>query len=114
MYGLNLPRRWRMRNIPGPRPLWLLGNVLQMSGRFMPDVISDWAAKHGPVFRFFMGQRPVIVITGATADHCDADLSTVCIGTDRVNADLTDDAAGQGGHKAVIAVAHNCHLVIVC
>jgi hypothetical protein len=65
LYGLNLACRWRLRHIPGPRPAWLLGSVSAMSGKFMPDVLSGWAAQHGPVFRFFMGRKPVIVITGA-------------------------------------------------
>ena len=72
LYGLNLARRWRVRHIPGPRPAWLLGNVPQMSAKLTPDVLSGWAAEYGPVFRFFMGLKPVIVVTGAATDHVNA------------------------------------------
>lgn len=42
---------WKMRHVPGPVPLPLIGN-LHLLAWHGPDVFSVLARKHGPVFRY--------------------------------------------------------------
>ncbi|KAL4858882.1 Cytochrome P450 3A12 [Chlorella vulgaris] len=64
LYGFNIVSRWRMRHVPGPRPSWLMGNVLQMGppGK-SHDAMQRWATEYGPVYRYFLGRRPCVVIS---------------------------------------------------
>ncbi len=63
-----LPGRDLLRNIddlPGPRGLPLLGNLLQVDRHRLHQSVEQWAREHGPFFRFaFPGRRFL-----AVADH---------------------------------------------
>nr|DBA20625.1 TPA: hypothetical protein GDO54_017385 [Pyxicephalus adspersus] len=62
--GLSL--LWRRRKLPpGPTPLPLLGNILQLSGGDM--VTSLIREKYGDVFTVYLGSRPVVVVCGYNA-----------------------------------------------
>lgn len=55
----------RIRDLPGPRPLPLLGNILQVTpGRIHQD-IERWSARYGPLLQARLGRIPVLVV----ADH---------------------------------------------
>jgi cytochrome P450 len=55
----------RLADLPGPRPLPLLGNLHQMHrGRLHQDM-EHWAREHGPLFRVSLGGTPML----AVADH---------------------------------------------
>ncbi|EDM07987.1 cytochrome P450IIB3, isoform CRA_b [Rattus norvegicus] len=63
---------------PGPRPLPLLGNLLQMDrGGFRKSFIQ-LQEKHGDVFTVYFGPRPVVMLCGtqtireALVDHAEA------------------------------------------
>lgn len=48
-----------------PPPLPPAGNVMQMGPQGkIHEALQKWAAKYGPVFKYFLGRRPCIVITG--------------------------------------------------
>src|SRR5690606_35126704 len=56
------PRLRSFDELPGPRPLPLVGNVLQMrTDRFHRD-LEDWARVYGPMMRFRLGPLPVMVV----------------------------------------------------
>ena len=64
MYGCNPVQRWRFRHIPGPRPLWMLGNAIEMRRKMAHMAYEDYKAIYGPMFRIFIGMQPFVVISG--------------------------------------------------
>nr|XP_048296553.1 cytochrome P450 2B1-like [Myodes glareolus] len=52
---------------PGPRPLPLLGNLLQMDRRGLLYSFIQLREKYGDVFTVHLGPRPVVVLCGAEA-----------------------------------------------
>ncbi|XP_044527070.1 cytochrome P450 2B6-like [Gracilinanus agilis] len=52
---------------PGPKPLPLLGNVLQMDRRGLLKSFLALRDKYGDVFTIFLGSRPVVVLCGPEA-----------------------------------------------
>jgi thromboxane-A synthase len=50
--------------IPGPKPNILWGNMKELRGGPLPlmDVMTKWEAHYGPVYGFFSGTRPSLVI----------------------------------------------------
>ena len=52
-------------DLPGPRGLPILGNLLQIDKPHIHQQIEGWARRYGPFFRFSMGRLPLLVI----ADH---------------------------------------------
>ena len=64
VYGCNPWQRWRLRHIPGPRPLWMLGNAIELRRKMAHMAYEDYKALYGPVFRIFIGMQPYVVISG--------------------------------------------------
>ncbi|XP_006268527.2 cytochrome P450 2F2 isoform X2 [Alligator mississippiensis] len=49
---------------PGPRPLPLLGNLLQLDTKHMIQSLTALAARYGPVFMVHLGSQPIVVLCG--------------------------------------------------
>ncbi|KAM4640963.1 cytochrome P450 2C23-like isoform 1-T5 [Discoglossus pictus] len=52
---------------PGPTPLPIVGNLLQINIRELPQSYRKLAKKYGPVFTVYLGPRPVVVLYGYEA-----------------------------------------------
>ncbi|XP_072464301.1 cytochrome P450 2F2-like isoform X2 [Notamacropus eugenii] len=52
---------------PGPRPLPLLGNLLQLRSRDMLASLTKLSQEYGPIFTVHLGTRPVVVLSGYEA-----------------------------------------------
>ncbi|ELW72371.1 cytochrome P450 2F3 [Tupaia chinensis] len=52
---------------PGPTPLPLLGNLLQLESRRMDRVLMELSGRWGPVFTVRLGLRPAVVLCGYAA-----------------------------------------------
>lgn len=60
----------RIDDLPGPRGVLLLGNLLQLNPSRLPERLEGWAAAHGGVYRLRVGPRPVLVVSDrGLADH---------------------------------------------
>ncbi|CAM5172599.1 unnamed protein product [Eretmochelys imbricata] len=58
----------RQRNLPpGPRPLPLLGNLLQLWGPSLLQSLLELRDKYGPVFTVYLGPQRVVVLWGYEA-----------------------------------------------
>uniref|UniRef100_A0A8C5Q350 Cytochrome P450 n=1 Tax=Leptobrachium leishanense TaxID=445787 RepID=A0A8C5Q350_9ANUR len=58
---------WKNRNLPpGPRPLPILGNVLDLRGDYV-KTLKKFGRTYGDVCTIYLGSRPVIVVTGYKA-----------------------------------------------
>ncbi|XP_057678890.1 cytochrome P450 2K1-like isoform X1 [Corythoichthys intestinalis] len=58
------PNLRRASEPPGPRPLPLLGNLLQLNLRAPHRTLLKMSKKYGPVFTFHMGPKKVVVLAG--------------------------------------------------
>ena len=52
-------------DLPGPRGLPVLGNLLQVKRSAIHQDVERWSREHGPYFRFSLGGRRLL----AVADH---------------------------------------------
>ncbi|XP_031817498.1 cytochrome P450 2F2 [Sarcophilus harrisii] len=52
---------------PGPRPLPLLGNLLQLRSRDMLASLTKLSQEYGPIFTVHLGTKPVVVLSGYEA-----------------------------------------------
>uniref|UniRef100_A0A4X2M6Y9 Cytochrome P450 family 2 subfamily J member 2 n=1 Tax=Vombatus ursinus TaxID=29139 RepID=A0A4X2M6Y9_VOMUR len=52
---------------PGPCPLPILGNLLQLNFQLHPEKLGQLARKHGSVFTVWLGSTPVVVLNGFQA-----------------------------------------------
>ncbi|XP_018422653.1 PREDICTED: cytochrome P450 2G1-like [Nanorana parkeri] len=58
---------WTQRHLPpGPTPLPLLGNVLEVGGGDIVNSLMKLSKKYGEVFTVYLGSRPTVVVTGYT------------------------------------------------
>lgn len=55
--------RRSLHQLPGPRGLPLLGNGLQVRPHTLHRTLEDWSKRYGPVFRFRLGSRSVVVVS---------------------------------------------------
>jgi cytochrome P450 len=53
----------RIRDLPGPRGLPLLGNALQIQRERLHRTAEQWAREYGEVFRFRIGSREFVVVS---------------------------------------------------
>src|SRR2546428_183037 len=51
-----------LTTLPGPRGLPLLGNLLQLKATQLPTILERWADRYGPLYRFRLGRKPVVVV----------------------------------------------------
>ncbi|XP_063793838.1 cytochrome P450 2F2-like isoform X2 [Pseudophryne corroboree] len=59
---------WRRRKMPpGPFPLPILGNYLQLKSEGLVPSLIKMSEKFGPIYTIYMGSRPAIVLTGYQA-----------------------------------------------
>ncbi|KAM8952648.1 cytochrome P450 2G1-like [Pelodytes ibericus] len=56
--------RKRERLPPGPTPLPILGNILQLNGKETYKSFIKFAEKYGPVYTLYMGMERVIILSG--------------------------------------------------
>ncbi|XP_063791777.1 cytochrome P450 2G1-like [Pseudophryne corroboree] len=52
---------------PGPRPLPILGNLLQLKSREIHKPILELSKKYGPVYTLYIGPQPAVVLCGYKA-----------------------------------------------
>jgi cytochrome P450/nitrite reductase/ring-hydroxylating ferredoxin subunit len=53
----------RFEDLPGPRPLPVIGNAFQASRATMHLAFEDWARTYGPMYALRIGPRKILVIT---------------------------------------------------
>lgn len=54
-----------VKDLPGP-PRWpLLGNAGALKTERVHHVFEDWARRYGPLYRFHLGRKPVVVVSDA-------------------------------------------------
>ncbi|XP_073405324.1 cytochrome P450 2G1-like [Dendrobates tinctorius] len=59
---------WKRRRMPpGPLPLPILGNFLLIRTEGMIQGLTKLADKFGPIYTFYLGSRPTVVLTGYQA-----------------------------------------------
>ncbi|XP_069800129.1 cytochrome P450 2G1-like [Dendropsophus ebraccatus] len=59
---------YKKRNLPpGPTPLPVIGNLLHIKRGEMVKSLMEMGAQYGPVFTFYFGQRPVVILSGYQA-----------------------------------------------
>ena len=51
--------------LPGPRGLPILGNVLEIEGRKLHAILQRWAAEFGPIYTVRIAGRQIVVISDA-------------------------------------------------
>ncbi|XP_075043036.1 cytochrome P450 2G1-like isoform X1 [Mixophyes fleayi] len=62
---VSIKRFWSHGNLPpGPAPLPLLGNVLEIGRGDIVNSLMKLSEKYGNVFTIYLGSRPVVVVTG--------------------------------------------------
>jgi cytochrome P450 len=49
-------------DLPGPKGLPLLGNLLQIDPARLHLILEAWAERHGPRYRFRLGPKPVLAV----------------------------------------------------
>ena len=47
-------------DLPGPKPLPLIGNLLQLDPTKAHLILEEWAARYGSIYQFWMGRRRIV------------------------------------------------------
>lgn len=56
----------KIADLPGPKPLLVLGNLLQLGGRQLHLTLEKWIRQYGLAFRFSIYDTPVLMISDHT------------------------------------------------
>ena len=51
----------QMRDLPGPRALPIVGNLLQFEANRLHLQLEEWCAQYGPAYRLQLGKQPAVV-----------------------------------------------------
>jgi cytochrome P450 len=57
----------QIKNLPGPRALPLVGNMLQLDRLRVHQTVERWSCEYGPFFRIWFGRTPVLVVADSAA-----------------------------------------------
>lgn len=49
--------------IPGPKPNFILGNLIEIHREGLTGVFPKWTEKYGPIVGFYFGGQPHLLIT---------------------------------------------------
>ena len=52
-----------LADLPGPKGLPLLGNLLQLDLKRLHTVLEQWAREHGSMYQFRIAHKPVVAVT---------------------------------------------------
>ena len=52
-----------LADLPGPKGLPLLGNILQLDLKHLHRVLEQWAQEHGAMYQFRIAHKPVVAVT---------------------------------------------------
>src|SRR5208283_933443 len=52
-----------MDDLPGPKPLPLIGNLHQLDSSKAHLILEEWAARYGSIYQFWMGRRRIVATT---------------------------------------------------
>ncbi|XP_053577641.1 cytochrome P450 2G1 isoform X2 [Bombina bombina] len=64
-YGSSFKTICKRGNLPpGPTPLPILGNILQLKGGEMAKCVLELRKKYGDLFTVYFGSRPVVIVSG--------------------------------------------------
>ncbi|XP_043851492.1 cytochrome P450 2F2-like [Dromiciops gliroides] len=61
------PQGSRGKLPPGPTPLPLIGNLLQLGSSKLDQRLMELSRRYGPVFTVHLGRRPAVVLSGTAA-----------------------------------------------
>ena len=63
MYGFHPLKRWRLRHVPGPRPMWLVGSIPLIATKGWYAAMQELSEQYGPIFKVFVGAIAHVVVT---------------------------------------------------
>src|SRR5271165_1082418 len=52
-----------LEDLPGPKPLPLIGNFHQLDSTKAHLILEEWAARYGSIYQFWMGRRRIVATT---------------------------------------------------
>ena len=60
--ALAAPPPRALKDLPGPRPWPVLGNLPQLDLPRMHEKLEGWAERYGPIYRLTLGGKPIVVL----------------------------------------------------
>ncbi|XP_076691477.1 cytochrome P450 2C27-like isoform X4 [Callospermophilus lateralis] len=67
LFSLWRPTSERRKLPPGPTPLPIIGNVLQIDFKDVNKSLAEFSKVYGPVFTLYLGMKPIVVLHGYEA-----------------------------------------------